>query len=175
MFCIVHTKTIIFVLSIKSNQPLKNKKMKKRILFLSIALASLSAFSYAADAPVGKNVLYSFNKEFSKAHDVKWESRKAFIKASFTQDNKVRYAYFNNVGDLIAVTRFITAADLPKELGSPLQKSYASHWISDLFEVETANGYDYYVTIQNADETVILKSEGAAGWQFYKKEIKDAE
>jgi hypothetical protein len=45
--------------------------MKKRILLLSIALVSFTAFSFAAETPaVSKNIVSSFNKQFSNAHDI---------------------------------------------------------------------------------------------------------
>jgi hypothetical protein len=175
MFCIVHSLTLIFVLSIKTNKPIKNKKMKKRILLLSIVLVSFTAFSFAADAPhnISKNVISSIKKEFGDVRDIKWQSSKNFVKAEFTVNDKVLYAYFNNNGDLIAVTRFISSSNLPLDLTRSLQKNFNSYWISDLFEILTENGTEYYATLENADQIVVLKSEGISGWQTFQKEKKE--
>lgn len=148
--------------------------MKKRILLLSIVLVSLTAFSYAADAPaISKNVISSFNRQFTNAHDVKWENRSNFIKAQFTINDKVLFAYFNNSGELIAVTRFIAPDQLPLELLASLKKTYNNCWVSDLFEIQTEAGTAYYATLENADQTIVLKSEGISGWQTFQKERKE--
>jgi hypothetical protein len=150
--------------------------MKKRILLLSIALVSFTAFSFAADAPVSisKNVVFSFNKQFTNARDVKWESHADFIKAEFSINDIVLYAYYNQSGDLIAVTRYISPNQLPLVLLTSLKKQFSSgYWVSDLFEIETEAGTSYYATFESADQTIILKSEGISGWNTFQKERKD--
>jgi hypothetical protein len=147
--------------------------MKKRILLLSIVLVSFTAFSFAADAPaISKNVISSFNKLFSNARDIKWENQSNFVKAEFTVNDMVLFAYFNKNGELLAVTRFISPNQLPLEILTSLKNNYSGYWISDLFEIRTDNGTSYYATLENADHTIILKSEGTSGWQTYQKVMK---
>jgi hypothetical protein len=147
--------------------------MKKRILLLSIVLVSFTAFSFAADAPiVSKNVISSFNKQFSSARDIQWENQDNFVKARFTMNEMVLFAYFNLNGELIAVTRFISPTQLPLELLISLKKTYTGYWISDLFEIQTESGTAYYATLENADQITILKSEGISGWETFQKEKK---
>jgi hypothetical protein len=156
--------------------------MKKKILLLSIAIVSFTAFSFAAatpagakDAPatIGKNVISSFNIEFANASNVQWESNTNFVKAQFTINEMVLSAYFNRNGELIAVTRFISPSQLPLELLSSLKKTSANYWVSDLFEIQTESGTSYYVTLENADQKIVLKSEGISGWQTFQKEKKE--
>jgi hypothetical protein len=147
--------------------------MKKRILLLSIVLVSFTAFSFAADAPiVSKNVISSFNKQFSNARDIQWENQANFVKARFTMNEMVLFAYFNLKGELIAVTRFISPSQLPLELLISLKKTHTGYWISDLFEIQTESGTAYYATLENADQITILKSEGISGWETFQKEKK---
>ena len=144
--------------------------MKKRILFLSIALMSLTAFSYAAATPaISNNVISSFNTQFSNARDIKWESQANFVKAQFTINDMVLYAYFNTNGELLAVTRFISPNQLPLELMTSLKKSYNGFWVSDLFEIQTETGTDYYATVESGDQIVVLKSAGTSGWMTFQK------
>ena len=150
--------------------------MKKRILLLSIVLVSFTAFSFAADAPVSvsKNVISSFNKQFSNARDIKWESHADFVKAQFSMNDIVLNAYFNQSGDLIAITRFISPSQLPLVLLNSLKKQYPSgYWVSDLFEIETEAGTSYYATFESADQTIILKSDGISGWNTFQKDKKN--
>jgi hypothetical protein len=147
--------------------------MKKRILLLSIVLVSFTAFSFAADAPaISKNVMISFNKQFASAHDIKWVEQANFVKAEFTINDMVLYAYFNHNGELIAVTRYISPSQLPLEILTSLKKSYTGYWVNDLFEIQTESGTSYYATIENADQVIILKSEGISGWQTFQREKK---
>jgi arabinogalactan endo-1,4-beta-galactosidase len=149
--------------------------MKRRILLLSIVLVSFTAFSFAADAPaISKNVISSFNKQFTNAHDVKWEDHATFVKAQFSINDIVLYAYFNHSGELIAVSRFISPNQLPLVLLNSLKKEYSSgYWVSDLFEIETETGTSYFATYESADQTVILKSDGINGWITFQKDKKD--
>jgi hypothetical protein len=156
--------------------------MKKRILLLSIALVSFTAFSFAAVTPtttnvapatIIKNVISSFNREFSDASNIQWEIKANFVKAQFTVNDMVLFAYFNKSGELIAVTRFISPNQLPLELLTSLKKANKAYWVSDLFEIRTESGTAYYATIENADQIIVLKSEGISGWQTFQKEKKD--
>jgi hypothetical protein len=150
--------------------------MKKKILLLSIALISFTAFSFAADAPaaISKNVISSFNKQFSNARDIQWESQANFVKAQFTMNDMVLYAYFNHSGDLIAVTRFISTSQLPLSLLTSLKKqTLTGYWMTDLFEIETESGTSYYATLESADQIVVLKSDGISNWGTFKKEKKE--
>jgi len=150
--------------------------MKKKILLLSIVLVSFTAFSFAADVPasISKNVISSFNKQFSNARDIQWENQANFVRAQFTLNDMVLYAYFNKSGDLIALTRFISPNQLPLTLLSSLKNQFATgYWISDLFEIESEAGTSYYATLDSADQTIILKSDGISGWSVFQKEKKD--
>lgn len=148
--------------------------MKKKILLLSIALTSLTAFSFAAEAPaISKNIISSFNQQFSNAHDIKWDYQAKYVKAQFIMNDMVLFAYFNDNGELLAVTRFISPNQLPLSLLSNLKKGYDSFWISDLFEIQTEGGTSYYATLENADQVIVLKSEGTNGWNTYKKEKRE--
>jgi hypothetical protein len=149
--------------------------MKKRILFLSIALMSLTAFSYADVAPasISKYVVTSFNRQFSNANNVKWESTENYVKAQFSVNDLVLSAYFNKSGELIAITRNLSPNQLPVSLQMSLNKIVSNHWISDLFEIQTEAGTSYYVTTENADNVIVLKSEGTSGWQLFQKEKKE--
>jgi hypothetical protein len=147
--------------------------MKKKILLLSIVLVSFTAFSFAADAPaVSKNVISSFNKQFSNARDIKWEHQANFEKVEFTMNDMVLFAYFNNNGELLAVSRFISPNQLPLQILTSLKSNYADYWVSDLFEIQTENGTSYYATIENANQILILKSEGMSEWQTFQREKK---
>ena len=143
--------------------------MKKRILILALVLVSISSFSFATDVPsINNRVLASFNREFVNAKEVKWESHKNFIKASFRINDMTLSAYYLANGDQLAVTRFISTTQLPLQLLASLKKDYSGYWVSDLFEIHDDNGTSYYMTIENDSQIKVLESSFADNWSTYK-------
>jgi hypothetical protein len=72
----------------------------------------------------------------------------------------------------MAVTRYISSIQLPLNLQSNLKKSYSNYWISDLFEIASNDGTAYYVTLENADTKIVLKSTGGTDWSVFEKSKK---
>ena len=148
--------------------------MKKSILMWVMMLTVGLTTTFANnEETINQRAVSSFKKDFASAQDVKWENNKDFVKATFTINDQVMFAYYSQTGDLMAVTRNILSNQLPISLLANLKKSYGTYWISDLFEVSSATDASYYVTLQNADQTVVLKSNGASAWEVYRKEKKN--
>jgi hypothetical protein len=147
--------------------------MKKSILMWAIMLTVglTSAFANNGET-INQRAVSSFKKDFANAEDVRWESSKDFVKATFRINDQVMFAYYSQSGDRMAVTRNILSSQLPINLLSDLKKSYGTYWISDLFEVSSTEA-SYYVTLQNSDYTLVLKSNGISGWDVYRKEKKN--
>jgi hypothetical protein len=147
--------------------------MKKRILTLSLLLVAAISFSFANNTEgIDKNVIVSFNKDFTSAHEVKWESNSKFIKVSFTIDKQAMYAYYTPAGELLAVTRYMSPEHLPISQLTSLRKNYSGYWVSDLFELKTDSETAYYITIENANSKLILKSVNSSSWEVYSREKK---
>lgn len=148
--------------------------MKKSILVWALSL-TLGVTSTYARTDEGTNVRAenAFKKEFASATNVQWEQTKEFTKATFSLNDQVMFAYYSQEGDLLAVTRNILSSQLPINLLADLKKTYNTYWITDLFEMATDQTTSYYVSIESADYTVVLKSDGANGWQVFKKERKN--
>ena len=148
--------------------------MKKSILMwvmmLTIGLTSTFANN---EETINQRAVSSFKKDFNNAQDVKWENNKDFVKATFKINDQVMFAYYTQTGDLMAVTRNILSSQLPINLLANLKKSYSSYWISDLFEVSSTTDAAYYVTLQSAEHTLVLKSNGTTAWEVYRKEKKN--
>ncbi len=151
--------------------------MKHRILTLAFAMTvSISSiFANNNEDVVNYRASSSFKKEFTQAQEVKWEKSKDFSKATFKMNDQLMVAYYNNEGVLLGVTRNITTSQLPLNLMNDVKKNYSKTWISDLFEVTTNEDTSYYITLEDADQKVVLKSNGAYGWSTFKKEKKDVQ
>lgn len=139
--------------------------MKKIIATLAIAICSLSAF---AGETVNQKVLNAFNSEFATATDVQWSVGSDYYKATFNYNGKYVFAYYDLDGELMGLARNLSPVDLPIALQANLKKSYEGFWVSDLFEAVKSEDTNYYVTLENADTKIVLKSEGN-GWRVYNK------
>ena len=133
---------------------------------LAIAISSLAAF--AGEENVNAKVLNAFKQEFTNANQVEWATGNNFYRASFIYNNKHVFAYYDMEGELLALTRYLSSTDLPLNLQTGLKKNYADYWISDLFEVSKNESTAYYITLENADGKVVLKSTGGNGWDVFK-------
>ena len=140
--------------------------MKKMILILAIAVSTLSAF--ATDANVNQQVLDAFKTEFSTAKEVEWSVAANYYKATFNYNGKYVFAFYNETGELLGLTRYMSPSDLPLSLQNNLKKSYENFWVSDLFEVSKNESTNYYITLENADTKITLKSSGNK-WESYAK------
>ncbi|HEV3249598.1 MAG TPA: hypothetical protein VGZ71_01520 [Puia sp.] len=147
--------------------------MKKSILISGLLVLGGIFSSFANNTNgVNKNVSNSFQRDFGYASQVKWESTKNFDKATFVMDGQTMFAYYSQSGDLIAVTQNILSSQLPVSQLKSLKKNYKGYWITDLFEVNLDSDTYYYITIENADFKIVLKSKNACGWELYSKEEK---
>jgi hypothetical protein len=149
--------------------------MKKIILIMSVIMVSVFTQAFAdkgKEKEVSQQATASFTKDFTTAKDANWEQYKNYAKVTFSLNGQVMFAYYNNEsGHLMAVARNILSDQLPINLMTSFKRDYSGYWISDLFEMASEGQTSYYATLQNAQETVILKS-GGSEWNVYKTERK---
>jgi hypothetical protein len=146
----------------------------KRILFtmtLMLSLISMSSFANDNSEKVNGAVLASFKSNFRNATEVSWSVSQQYVKASFALNGQYVTAFYDNGGELIALTRHISSTQLPITLQAGLRKQYGDYWISELFEVANEEGTSYYVTLETADTRLVLKSEGT-DWTSFQKQRK---
>lgn len=130
-------------------------------------MVALSSFAHTGE--INENILRSFNNQFAGAQDVNWEEGKSISKVTFRLNGQVMFAYYREQGELVAVTRNIISGQLPITLLADLKKNYQDFWITDLFEISADDNTNYYITLQSADQMLVLKSSGMQGWQMFKK------
>lgn len=146
--------------------------MKKRILIGALLLTlGFSNIFANYEETVNHQVMAAFKKEFVNAQDVKWENTKDFVKATFKLNDQVIFAYYSESGERLAISRNIVSNNLPLNLLADLKKNYSGYWISDLFEIVFNTDTSYYVTVQNAENTITLKANGGS-WSVFKKDRK---
>jgi hypothetical protein len=149
--------------------------MKKQIFILiaSFILLFTSTFASANDGKIPDNIKAEFGRVFFFANNVKWENTEGYYKASFNAFDKTLFAYYTQDADFMAVAVNILSSELPASLQSKLKTENKNFWITGLFKVVTESKTTYFAELQNADQTILLKSDDTEGWSYYKKEIKD--
>lgn len=146
--------------------------MKRTFLMLTLVFSLISISSSANEINVAEPVLKSFNNSFKNATDVNWTTTEHFYKVNFSLNDEYVAVYYNQEGQIIAMTRNIVSKQLPLALQVALKNNYAQFWISDLFEITNEEGTAYYVTLENADTKMIMKSNSESVWSVYKKSSK---
>jgi hypothetical protein len=151
--------------------------MNKIILSIAtVLMMGLSAFAAKTDeTDVNQLAVKSFHKDFVNAKNIKWEQKTGYVKVEFTMNDQVLYAYYNNDGQMTAVVRNIVSDQLPISLLTTLKRDYSGFWIPDLFEIAADDQTTYYVTLENADKKIVLRSNGIDSWEVYSKTRKTAE
>jgi hypothetical protein len=143
--------------------------MKKIITVLAM-IGTFTTNVFAAEEKLSASVLSSFNKEFYGAKEVVWTVQDNYTAAHFDYHGSRRYALYNNLGELMKVSRHIRSLDLPHYLKAGLKKEYTSYWIADLVEVSSKDAYNYYATLQSAGKKIILKSKNGSEWTLYESQ-----
>ncbi len=146
--------------------------MKPLFILLTVIASLFTKTSSANDDVTNTAVLKSFQSSFANAKEIDWSLTKSFYKASFTLDGLHINAYYNSDGSLMAMTRNITSSQLPIALQTIIKKEYSAFWISDLFEIANEEGTSYYITLENADTKLVLKSTNNSAWSKFQKKQK---
>jgi hypothetical protein len=147
--------------------------MKNKILIgVFIFITGISSAFANDNEEVDGKIVRSFQKEFAGAQNVHWVTTKDFVKVTFTLNEQVVYAYYGQNGSLLGVTRNILSGQLPINLLTDFKKNYSNYWITDLFEMAVNGENVYYLTLEDSDHKVVLKSTGANGWDLYRKDKK---
>jgi mRNA deadenylase 3'-5' endonuclease subunit Ccr4 len=145
--------------------------MKRLAFTLAIVVSFLAFSSFSDDDSVAPAALKSFKTSFNSAKEVNWQVTEKFYKANFSLNGQYVSAYYDTEGKMIALTHNISSLQLPIALQASLKKNYEAYWISDLFEMANEDGTTYYITLENADSKLVLKS-GSAEWSLFKKQRK---
>lgn len=114
----------------------------------------------------------SFHKDFKKVEVLETQVGKTFVKFTFKMNDMVLFAFYNDNGQLLAVSRNIRSSQLPIQLLIQVKKDYADYWISDLFELTTEGNTNYYITLENANTSVTLRSYDSGSWEVYDRKAK---
>lgn len=144
--------------------------MKKAIvgLVLGAVLLVNSAFARKSET-VNEKVQSAFKQEFVQAKEVNWVRTNTYFKAVFKMNDDVLTAFYTEDGEMMGVTRNLLSTELPINLQTSLKKEYNGYWVTDLFEFARPDASGYFITIENADQSITLQSNDGSNWSTYRK------
>ena len=160
----------------RSNNTLRQivNNSKKTILMMALVLTASISYSFAAPADaIDGNIKTAFQKDFKNAQLISTEAHKNFTKVTFSMNKNVFFAFYAENGELLAVTRNILSSQLPINLMMSLKNDYKGWWITELFEMNGDGQNCYYVSLENADSKMILRSNSDNTWEVYKETWKN--
>jgi len=144
--------------------------MKKKIVGAAIMLMIITSAAFAGDVEIANpKVITSFQKEFVKASDVQWAKTNGFYKATFKINDFIMCALYSEDGSLAGAYRSIVSSQLPIGLQTELKNQFSDYWITDLNEYSNNDDAGYYVSLENADQVMIMKSTNTTDWQVVRK------
>jgi hypothetical protein len=145
----------------------------KKLMMLALVLTTIAGTAFSRNpTEINAKILKTFSSNFLNAENVSWEAKKDFYKATFTISGQTMFAYYNEEGNQIAVTRNLLLSQLPLTLSTSLQKDFKQYWLTDLFEVSANGETAYYATVQDVKHIVVLKADGTTAWRVFKKDKK---
>ena len=149
--------------------------MKRSLKHLALATALILTVgissSFATPANDLDNVNASFRKDFRQAELLETTVNKDYTKLTFKMNGMVLFAFYSGSGELLAITHNIISTQLPLRLQIKLRSDYADYWISDLFECNANGSTSYFITLENKDSKVTLRSNDG-NWEKYAKSAK---
>lgn len=145
----------------------------KKLITLAVSILMITGISFANDgnAPKNQKISDNFNKHFSVAESVNWTYNQQFATANFIMNGQNMAAHFSPDAKLLGISRNITTNELPMKLFGNLKQHMKNSWVTEVFEYATPDSDIYYVTIENADSKIILKSTDGQFYTF-KKTVK---
>lgn len=142
----------------------------KQLFFSLFFIALFGNAATAADTP-SSPVLRSFHKTFAQAKDVSWTTGSDLFVVNFRYNNQHITAYYAVDGEMVVMTKNILSTQLPLMLEASLKENYTGYWISSVVECSNNEGVNYYVTVENADQKVVLVS-AANSWNVQTRKSK---
>ena len=148
--------------------------MKKKILAYMAAFLLMSNILLAntRETMIPESVASAFNNHFSNATEVQWEGWGNYYKATFRENDYTMYVFYSDNAEIMGIAKNVLSDKLPVLLQAGLKNKYPEFWITELAKYVISDKTGFLVTIENADEKIILKAMDNQRWQVYSKETK---
>ena len=147
------------------------KRTFNQIAITTVLLLTLGVSTSFAATKTGE-IDATFHKDFKHAELLSTQEGKNFTKFTFKMNGAILFAFYNDNGELLAVTHNIQSTELPIQLLMEVKRNYSNCWISDLFELDANGSSTYYITLETADTKLTLRSNDGT-WDTYSRTAKN--
>ncbi len=103
------------------------------------------------------------------AKKVTWENFGNYFKATFWFKGKTIYAFYSEDGEFMGDAKNVLSDKLPEVLLTEIKTKFQGYWITDLSEYHVNDKNSFLVTLENADQKVVLKADNNQHWLLYTK------
>ena len=141
------------------------------LAFIAVAIGN-AAFAGTGGGEVDKHIRKAFEKEYAGAVNVTWYVFDDYIKVDFFFFFMQLAGFYSKDGRMLGVARNIYFSSLPLMLQIEQRKNYKDYWITGIYELSNGDGTRYYLTLENADQTIKLGSTGSNSWEVVKNKEK---
>jgi hypothetical protein len=160
---------------------LNRNSHKMTAFFLALILTVTTSITFAADNHNNdaiRLVNASFKQHFKTAQILNTEVSGKYTKVTFKLNDNIMTAFYADNGNLLAVVHNMLSTQLPADLQTDLKNNYGDYWITELFELKGEDHINhqsvncYYISLENANGKVILRSVDDSNWEVYDEKAK---
>ena len=142
--------------------------MKKKFLVLTTALMMAFSATFAHDTKLVPNAIVNeLHQQFDNADNVQWQTTANFYEASFKLNGQQLKAFYAFDGKMIGVSREINITQLPMALLKEVKEKTATNTVTDLFELLTDRGTEYFITYKNNKAVATTYKSSGDDWIRY--------
>lgn len=133
----------------------------KKMFFAALILvaAATQPLMAAGGTDVKREVRLAFEKEFSAAQAVNWESLpgKSIYHATFTINNERLHAYYDADGQLLVTGREVKPESLPLLITRSLGEQYGTYEVSDVVELNNGLETSYVFKVRQSKKDIYVQ------------------
>ena len=142
------------------------------MFLLAACAAVISLQSLQAAAPGGERekAVESLKREFSGAMHICWSKLPSGVfQANFVVDDERLNAFFDAEGQMLAVSRFIKAENLPMQVSRMLKTRFAGYSIDEVVELVKDGFTSYVITVENQSRKITIEASDDGKASIFKK------
>lgn len=132
--------------------------MKKTFVALFAFLAVGITSSIASEPSVDPKILSAFEKEFSFAKNVKWETKGPFTQVNFSLNDQGIVAWYNEEAELVSTARNLLYNQLPLSVIKSLENDYADASLFGIVEINRDGETFYHIRADKKNKKLLLKA-----------------
>jgi hypothetical protein len=143
--------------------------MKKTFVALVAFLAVGITVSIGGEPSVDPKILSAFEKEFSFAKNVKWETKGPFTQVNFSLNEQGIVAWYNEEAELVSTARNLLYNQLPLSVIKALENGYADASLFGFVEINRDGETFYHIRADKKNKKLLLKATPVGNITVVKK------